>query len=270
MNQLTIASYLAPNWFWFYQAIAAAIDRALPTQTHLSAHPCDPLHDPALLNSEIDLAFICGLPFIRHYQAFPGQYEAIAAPVMRSPRYQNRPVYFSDVIVRANSPIQTFADLVGQRFCYNDPGSNSGYYLLLHYLVENQYPVDFFRQLIQSSSHQRSIRFVIEGLADCAAIDSIVLAQELQAYPDLVSQIRVIESIGAVPVPPLIAARHLQPFDRILSILLNPDPQLQAAMERAEVDRFAAVCSQDYQVLLSRYNAVLSAGYDVAFDSASR
>ncbi|NEQ29090.1 MAG: hypothetical protein F6K28_61150 [Microcoleus sp. SIO2G3] len=111
---------------------------------------------------------------------------------------------------------------------------------------------------------------MIANLADCAAIDSIVLAQELQNHPDLSRQIRVIESIGAVPVPPLIGAQHLQSVDQIRSILLNPDQQLQTAMERAGVDRFAAVCSQDYQILLNRYSAVSSAGYDFAFDSASR
>jgi phosphonate transport system substrate-binding protein len=265
---MKIVSYLAPNWFWFYKAIAAAIDRSLSTQTQISQHWCEPLNDSALLNAELDLAFICGLPFIRHARAHPDQFQALVAPVMRSPRYQNRPVYFSDVIVRSESNIQQFADLVSQTFCYNDPGSNSGYYLLLHHLVEHQYPVDFFGQFVQSGSHQRSIRAVIAGQADCAAIDSIVLDQELQNHPDLVNQIRVIKSIGSVPVPPLIAAQQLQRLDSIRSLLLHPDQELRSAMDRAGVDRFAAVRSEDYDLLFDRYSAVLTAGYDVALNTA--
>jgi len=265
---MKIASYLAPNWFWFYEAVAAAIDRALSTQTQISQHWCEPLNDSALLNAELDLAFICGLPFIRHDRANPHQFQALVAPVMRSPRYQNRPVYFSDVIVRSESNIQQFTNLAGQTLCYNDPGSNSGYYLLLHYLVEHQYPVHFFGRSVQSGSHQRSIQAVIAAQADCAAIDSIVLEQELQDHPDLANQIRVIESIGEVPVPPLIAAQQLPQLDQIRSLLLHPDHQLRSAMDRAGVDRFAAVRSEDYDLLFNRYSAVLTAGYDTALNTA--
>lgn len=50
--------------------------------------------------------------------------------------------------------------------------------------------------MIQSGSHQRSIRLVVDGLAECAGIDSVVLEQELRDLPDLSRHLRVVETIG--------------------------------------------------------------------------
>src|SRR4051794_22285982 len=108
---LRAVSYLAPNLFGFYEAISAALARALGTEAELIEGALDPLEDPALLNDEIDLAFICGLPYTLISRDHPDQLAILAAPVMAPPRYGDRPVYFADVIVNASSPAQTFKDL---------------------------------------------------------------------------------------------------------------------------------------------------------------
>ena len=97
-TKLRAVSYLAPNWFAFYEAILAYLGRVLGVETQLHQGECDPLEDPLLLQDQLDLAFICGLPLIRYCQVVPDQLQVLVAPVMLSPRYQNRPIYFSDVI----------------------------------------------------------------------------------------------------------------------------------------------------------------------------
>jgi phosphonate transport system substrate-binding protein len=256
-------SYLAPNWFWFYEAIAAAFNRALNLNVELSQSQFDPLEDPQLQQDEVDLAFICGLPLMRYQHQSAQQLQALAAPVMRSPRYQDRPVYFSDVIVHAASPITTFADLAGTTFCYNDLGSNSGYNLVRDRLMRSELPPDFFAKAIASGSHQQSMRWVAESRADCAAIDSTVLERELQQFPDLASQIRVIEAIGPCPMPPLAVAQHLEPglIEQLRTVLLQPDAELRSAMERAAVQRFAAVETADYAAIGQIYDQAVRSGY---------
>jgi len=63
---------------------------------------------------------------------------------MQSSRYQDRPVYFSDIIVNAESGLKTFDELVGKTLCYNDPGSNSGYNLVHQRLMQSKHPSSFF------------------------------------------------------------------------------------------------------------------------------
>lgn len=99
LEKLRLVSYLAPNMFWFYSAVGEYLSRVLDVEVDIVQGQCDPLLDPLLLQDQLDLSFICGLPFIRHYQAFPHQLQAIVAPVMQEMRYQGCPVYFSDIIV---------------------------------------------------------------------------------------------------------------------------------------------------------------------------
>jgi phosphonate transport system substrate-binding protein len=257
---LKLVSYLAPNWYWFYTAIAAYLERVLAIETQLIQAVNDPLADPALLQDELDLAFICGLPFTRYCQAVPGQLQLLAAPVMRASRYQNRPVYFADVVVSAVSGLKTFANLAGKTVCYNDPGSNSGYNLLRYRLLQGDCPEPFFKQAIQSGSHQRSLRWVAEGIADCAAIDSTVLEQEVQSFPELAQRLQVIESIGPCSMPPLVAARHLDAtlISQIQTALLLPDAELQIAMQQAGVSHYARVELADYAAIAHIYDLVSS------------
>lgn len=250
-KKLRAISYLAPNWFDFYQSIVSYMGRILEVETELQQGKCDPLSDPLL--HHVDIAFICGLPFIQHYQVFPNNLHPLVAPVMQGSRYQNRPIYFSDLIVNVNSKVRIFEDLKGKVFCFNDPGSNSGYNLPRYRLIESGYCQDFFAKAIQSGSHQRSIQWVVYELADCAAIDSVVLEQELRDFPELSGYLRIIESIGPYPMPPLAVSQHLgkSVIEHLQSAMLQPDVQLTAAMESVGVKRFAAVKLEDYELLMN-------------------
>jgi len=105
--------------FWFYEAVWGVPGRILGVETHI-AEPM-PLSDPVMLQDQLDIAFICGLPFVRHYRVISGQLKAIVAPVMQSSRYQDRPVYFS-ISSSTLSGLKTFDELVGKTLCYNDQG----------------------------------------------------------------------------------------------------------------------------------------------------
>lgn len=247
-RQLLAVSYLAPNGFRFYQAVTAYLAQTFTLDIDLIQGQVDPLEDPLLLEDQLDLAFICGLPFSKYHQMAPEQLQALVAPVMQSSRYQDQPVYFSDVIVNRNSAAKNFADLFGKVFCYNDPGSNSGFHAVHHYLQKQGYSAEFLAESLRSGSHQNSLRWVAAGRADWAAIDSIVLEQELQNHPPLAEQLRRITAIGPAPMPPVIAATHLgellNPFQ---SALLQPDTELQMAMHDYGVNRFDSINLMDYQ-----------------------
>jgi phosphonate transport system substrate-binding protein len=62
---------------------------------------------------EIDVGWICGLPYTVRANQLDAQLELFAAPVMVGARYEARPFYFSDVIVPADSPYPQCLDLRG-------------------------------------------------------------------------------------------------------------------------------------------------------------
>lgn len=261
--KLRLVSYLAPNLFWFYETVGAYLGRILKVEIQVVQSPLDPLADPMLLSDQLDIAFICGLPFARYQQINAKQLQILVAPVMEATRYCNRPIYFSDVIVHANWGLVTLEELGGKTLCYNDSGSNSGYHLLRHRLMQAGFCNRFFGKVLPSGSHQRSIQWVTAGSADCAAIDSTVLEQELRDYPELVTKLRVIESIGPCPIPPVVAAQRLglAMCDELQAALLHPDLTLKAAMERARIQCYVAVKAEDYAPLPQTYDATLKEGY---------
>jgi len=262
-QKIRIVSYLAPNMFWFYQGVATYLGQILGVETEITQSQYDPLQDPMMLQDQIDMAFICGLPFVQLNRIIPGQLQALVAPVMQASRYQDVPVYFSDMIVKASCDF-SFDDLAGKTFCYNDLGSNSGYNLVRYKLMQSQYPSNFFGKVIQSGSHQRSIQLVVEGIADCAAIDSTVLEQQLRFEPKLANHLRVIESIGPCPMPPIVISQRLADHSQKLrSILCQPNTEVSNLMKQAYIRRYVSVQNEDYAPIGRIYDDVMQAGYEI-------
>lgn len=199
---------------------------------------------------EIQICWICGLPYTQKFDRSNSAFELLVAPVMQADRYQNRPIYFSDVVVRQESPFHQFADLRGSRWAYNEPRSNSGFYVPCAYLAELGETLDYFGQVIASGAHQTSLQWILDGKVDAAAIDSTVLETELRRHPELQSKIRVIVSLGPHPIPPwLISTAVPLPLrEQVRSLLVNmqDDPQGCEILHAAAIDRFVGVCDRDY------------------------
>ncbi len=262
---LKSVSYLSPNLFWYYQAITEAISRNCKLTIELIEATTDPLDDQLLQNDQWDLMFICGLPLIRHNRIAVNPLQLLAAPVMLGDRYENQPIYFADLVVNAASNFKRFEDLAGTRFCYNDRGSNSGYNLLRYRLLQHLHhqETSYFSHVQQSGSHQRSLQWIANGLADCAAIDSVVMDAELCQFPELRQSLRIIESMRS-PMPPIAVSSRLEPslIVRSQNTLFNPDPDLQAAMSMAQVKRYAKVTAQDYEPIAVTFDAAMQLGYE--------
>jgi len=198
---LVFATYLAPRLLPVYEVIVAAVGERLGIPVRLELGTSF----NQLVNGDVDLAFLCGLPYVRLAEHL----DPLAAPVVAGDRYGGRPVYFSDVIVRRESRFETFADLRGAAWSFNDPDSHSGYLATLARLRELGETEAFFGRVIDAGWHQVSIELVASGQVDASAVDSHVLAVELRDRPDLANQLRVIESFGPSPIQPVVARRSL-------------------------------------------------------------
>lgn len=75
---------------------------------------------------QIHVGWICGLPYVRKADQARPAVELLAAPVRQGPRYQDRPICFSDVVVDHDSKYAAFADLRGATWAFNDPVPSRG------------------------------------------------------------------------------------------------------------------------------------------------
>lgn len=183
-----------------------------------------------LATGAIDAAFVCSPPL--HW--LKGAVGALAAPVLSDPDFDGRPLYSSEVVVRAGSPHRGLAHLRGARWAFNEPGSWSGYWVTLDRVGSWAY----FGEVVPAGSHQRSLEMVAGGVVDGAAIDCQVLRLALAAEPSLAGRIQVTERLGPWPIQPVVARAGLEATrKRQLSELLLGLRSLQ--LERFGVKGFA-------------------------------
>ena len=243
---LRFATFLAPSVFPVYAAICEYVGRGLGVPTELVAGRSFDQFE----RGEIDVGFICGLPYVQLTRQSPAPVHLLAAPILQGTRYGGRPIYFSDVIVRGDSPYYSFADLRGCTWSYNDPDSQSGYGITRYTLAAMRETRGYFGKVVEAGFHQESIRLVCEGQVDASAIDSQVLALAMRDDPRLHDRLRIIHSLGPSTIQPVVAARHLPEDLRAqMSRLLcemSGDPLIRERLAEGLFERFVAVRDSDY------------------------
>jgi len=200
---------------------------------------------------EADVAFMCAPSFFWLRELQPPSMELLGVlPVFDDERNQGKPVYFCDVVVRHGSPIQTFSDLQGGSWSYNDACSLSGYYSLLDKLAEAGLDESFFDRVFCSGSHLNSIEAILRGEADAAAIDSNVLRIQFREIPTLREKLRVIESWGPYPIQPIVVRsaldQRLKERLRVAFLATEDDQRTQQILEQFGLSHFVAVDQEDY------------------------
>ncbi len=199
---------------------------------------------------EIQLGWMCGLPYVRKAGRAGTGVELVAGPVMRHPRYAGRPIYFSDVIVRRDSRCAAFEDLRGAAWAYNEPNSQSGYNITRYHLARLGEARGYFGRVVQAGSHLRAMEMVLAQQVDASAIDSTVLELELAKRPELSEQLRIIETLGPSPIPPWVTTKSVPPDlrDAIRRVFweMHEDAEGQALLAAGQMARMAPVRDGDY------------------------
>lgn len=246
VDTLRFATYLSPNIYETYAFIARSIGKKLGRPVKLSSGQSF----EAFAQRQVDVAFLCGLPYTQLADESNNPIELLAAPVLCGERYQQRPVYFSDVVVRADSAFVCFDDLRDCIWAYNQRTSHSGWNIVRHTLAERGLTFDYFGALVETGSHLRSLSLVHDGVADATAIDSQVLDAFLQQEKQQAASLRVIDMFGPSPIPPIVIARSLdadlksQIQDALLT--LHEEPGAADALHRGAIERFVRIRDEDY------------------------
>lgn len=212
---------------------------------------------PAPLSSlwtrdDLGLVMMCGLPFAAR---IPTPL-LVAAPIPSPARYGGRPVYFTDIVVRADSAFHRLEDTFGGIVGYTLADSFSGGIAFRHHLAPYRQAagVRLFRGAVGNLIHARGvIDALASGAIDVGPLDSYYHDLLRQAAPPFAAQVRVIASTDAMPIPPLVATAQLSAGQldslRLALLAVADAPALKALRERLLLQGFAIPRTSDYEAL---------------------
>jgi ABC-type phosphate/phosphonate transport system substrate-binding protein len=255
-----VAPAVAEAWRALFAWVARAADVALDYVEHAAPAPLSELW----VRPDLGCAFMCGWPFARSTP----QPRLLAAPIPAPPRYARRPIYFTDLVVRADSSFMTLEDTFGHRLAYTTEDSQSGFNAVRHHLFAfrtSERP-RLYREIVGPVVTPRaSIAAVLEGRADVAPLDSYVHELLRLHAPELTARLHVVATTAAAPIPPLIAGPACDDVDaaRIGAALRRVgDEQALTALRTALcLAGFAAATPADYVLTEARAAAAVAAGY---------
>lgn len=208
-----------------------------------------------LEQGEVDLAFVCTSAYIAGHDKFG--MELLAAPMVKG-----ETVYYSLLIVPTDSSANTMADLQGKVFAFTDPISLSGRMYPTYLVQQLGYtPETFFSRVFYTYSHDQAIQAVANGVADGAAVDSLVYQFAIRRDASIEEKVRVIHQSPPFGIPPVVINPLLRPQlkadlrDMLLGVHL--DPRGKAALQAIGIDQFVLLddsAYNDVRTLLSDVN----------------
>lgn len=164
--------------------------------------------------------------------------EMLAVPVING-----KTTYNSYIIVNKKSDVKTFSQLKGKVFAFTDPMSLSGR-IYPAYLLETMgmTPEKFFRKTFYTSSHEKSVESVAYGLAEGAAVDSLIFEDMKRTNAAAVENIRIIKISSEFGIPPLVVSPGTDTSIKqlMLSTLLKmkDDPSGREILRKIHTEKF--------------------------------
>lgn len=108
--------------------------------------------------------------------------------------------YIGQIIVRADSGIETLQDLNGKVMCWVDPNSTSGYIIpRIMLAAEGVDPETAFANEIEAGSHPNVVISVYNGDCDAGATFSDARSNVEEDFPDVMEQVVVLAETTAIP-----------------------------------------------------------------------
>ncbi|RME78346.1 MAG: phosphate/phosphite/phosphonate ABC transporter substrate-binding protein [Chloroflexi bacterium] len=244
--RIAVAAILSPQGTAeSYSELADYISKKLDRPVELVQRRTYAEVNDLIAQNKVDIAFVCTSAYVVGHDTF-------GMELLAAPEVNREQVYYSVLIVPADSPATSIADLKGKVFAFTDPMSHSGRayptYLLRQELGVS--PEQFFSRTFFTYSHDRAIQAVAERVADGAAVDSLVLDYALQRDPSLKDRVRVIHRSPPFGIPPVVAPPQASPRlkARLQQLLLDMsnDPEGRLVLQHLGFDRFTLIEDRVY------------------------
>jgi len=143
----------------------------------------------AMASDKIDLAYFGGLTYVQAEQR--AQIQPIVTEIDRE---TSTVKYYSALITRADSDIQTTADIAGRKFAFGDIGSTSGS-LYPRIMLDRAGIGDFTNPslFVYTGGHDATTLAVFNGTVDAGGVEKRVMQRLIDAGTVDGNQIRIIE-----------------------------------------------------------------------------
>jgi len=243
---ICVGSMITPKeGYAYYKALLNYISDRLKMKVNFIEKESYAETNSFLEKGKIDMAFVCGGPYIDGHNKF--RLELLVAP-----QVDGKTVYYSYIIVRKDSQIDTFEELRGKTFCFVDPISNSGKTYPTYLLKQmNETPETFFKEYFYSYAHDTSIRAVAQGIVDGAAVDSLIWNYMEKNKSPFTKLTRIIKISPAYGIPPVVVRPTLKKElrDKLKKILLDMhlDERGKEILDRMGIDKFVEIGDSDYE-----------------------
>lgn len=244
--RVAIASTVSPqrslrDYERMLQYLGRKLDRPVEVVQRSGYSECIAL----LENREVEAAFVCSGPYVEARDRF-------GAEALVVPQVDGRGSYCAYIIARKGGPVRSFADLRGKVFAFTDPLSTTGRLFPGQLLARLGRPAEaYFSRTIFTRGHDNSIEAVAHGLADGAAVSSLVWEALSQSGTGAATKTEVIERSAPFGMPPVIVHPRLDPDlkKRLRAVFLgmHRDPEGRALLGQAGIGRFTAARDSDYE-----------------------
>ena len=189
-----------------------------------------------LAENVVSMAFTCTGGFLEGRRT--AGLEAIAVPIIGG-----KTSYQSYIIVANTNPAQRLEDLKGSIFAFTDSLSLTGRLYPTAAINALGFKTgDFFRKTFFTASHDKSIISVAEGVADAAAVDSLIFDSLLNNPESATHRVKIIHASPPFGMPPIVVPAELDKTEKrsLLKILLNmaEDPHGKEILDSLGMDGF--------------------------------
>lgn len=276
LKMAVTAAFVSERGIPVYREIAQYLTKKLERKVELVSGISYSEANMLLEKGIIQIGFICGLPYVQEHAK--GNMTLLAIPVV-APRlekinsplvYENIPgKYYSYTIVRKDSPIQSWADLRGKSYAYNEINSNSGYNMPRYKLIQLGVKSwdEYFSRVVVSGSHEESIRMVAQGDVDASSVDSLVFDYDRSIGAPDAMKVRIIETLfrGGSGAPPVVVSTtsDLATRQALQQALVNmdKDPDGRRILRKSLISRFAPPDDANYDDIRRMEAAARKAGF---------
>ncbi len=195
-------------------------------------------------NGDVDVAFVCTSAYVTGQREF-------GMELLVAPQVNGETVYYSLLIVPADSSARSMADLLGRVFAFTDPISLTGRVYPTSLVKSlNGSPDTFFSRVFFTYSHDNAIKAVADKVADGASVDSLVYDYLVARDSTIATRTRVIHRSPAFGIPPVVVNPNLSPqFKEMLRDLLlhmSSDEDGKAILRNLMIERFVLVSDRIY------------------------
>ncbi len=244
--------------FVYYQKLREYIEKKLGQPVQLVDRGNYDEMNRLLEEGGVDVAFVCAGPYVEGQQKFGMQ-------LLAMPLVNGKPVYYSYIIVPADSPARRLEDLRGKVFAFTDPKSNSGKLAPTYMLaLVGETPSHFFSKVEFTYGHDKSIRAVAEHLVDGAAVDSLIWEYTALKSPDITAKTRILLRSEPYGIPPVVIRPGIDPAQKkkLQEILLHAsdDEEGREILKGMMIDRFVVGDDRNYETIRSMNNRLLKQG----------